>query len=66
MNMKTIKTCDECGSTFYPDSSDMSSLCPECAHKLYGYKNCEHEFKNGRCLKCFWDGSTSDFTSKSS
>lgn len=42
----------------------MSNLCPECAYILYGYKNCEHEFKNGRCIKCFWNGKASDYIHK--
>ncbi|MCL1994166.1 MAG: hypothetical protein FWG66_14575 [Spirochaetes bacterium] len=58
---KTIIVCDECGSNYYQDASKMESLCPECSHILYGYENCTHEFKNGRCQKCFWDGSASNY-----
>ncbi len=39
----------------------MESLCPECAHLLYGYERCEHDFVEGRCTRCHWDGSVSDF-----
>ena len=56
-----IKQCDECGSEFYSDLSKMMGLCPECAHYLYGYHNCEHAMVNGRCTKCYWDGSHSDY-----
>lgn len=62
MDIETTNTCDECGSEFYIDSSKMSALCPECAHQLYGYENCDHEFRDGRCIYCYWDGSRSDFT----
>ena len=58
---KEIKTCDECGSKFYASASKMQSLCPECASILYGYENCNHVFENGRCVKCFWDGSRSEY-----
>ncbi|SEK82597.1 hypothetical protein [Ruminococcus albus] len=54
--------CDECGSEFLLSASKMKGLCPECSHILYGYENCEHVFKNGRCEKCLWDGSRSQFT----
>src|ERR1700755_3204506 len=40
------KTCDECGSDYFPDASPMAALCPECAHYLYGYQNCAHAFAN--------------------
>ena len=56
-----IKVCDECGSKYYKNKSLMASLCPECAHILHGYENCSHEFENGRCSKCYWDGSSSDY-----
>jgi len=55
------RTCSECGSDYYAASSPMQELCPECAHFLYGYKNCPHDFQNGRCIKCHWDGSTSEY-----
>ena len=53
--------CDECGSKFLKSSSKMMTLCPECAHVLYGYPNCAHAFKNGRCIYCHWDGSQSEY-----
>lgn len=61
---KEIKQCDECGSEFYSDSSKMIGLCPECVHHLYGYPNCNHTMVDGRCTKCYWDGSHSDFIKK--
>ena len=61
---RNINTCDECNSQYYSDTSEMSSLCPECSHFLYGYKNCEHQFENGRCLKCFWNGNQSEYIYK--
>lgn len=59
-----LKQCDECGSLYYADASEMMSLCPECAHHLHGYEKCEHEFVDGRCVKCYWDGSVSAFIAK--
>lgn len=53
--------CDECGSTFIRGRSQMSGLCAECAHQLYGYPACAHMFANGRCTQCGWDGSVSEF-----
>lgn len=53
--------CDECGSGFIASASTMAGLCAECAHRLYGYPACPHEMKDGRCAKCGWDGSVSDF-----
>lgn len=58
---REIKTCEECGSKYYAMSSKMQSMCPECASILYGYDNCNHVFKGGRCIKCFWDGSRSNY-----
>jgi len=58
---REIKECDECRSLYYKEASEMLALCPECAHYLYGCKKCEHHFEMGRCIKCYWDGSTSDF-----
>jgi hypothetical protein len=55
------RDCDECGSDYFADTSQMARLCPECAHLLYGYPNCDHSFADGRCAKCHWDGSRSDF-----
>jgi hypothetical protein len=42
----------------------MSNLCPECAYILYDYKNCEHQFLNGRCVKCYWNGNKSAYINK--
>jgi hypothetical protein len=56
-----LNICDECGSEYYRDTSKMTSLCTECAHILYGYEKCKHAFKDGRCINCYWDGSTSHF-----
>ncbi len=53
--------CDECRSSFRKGSSQMPRLCPECAHHLYGYPNCEHVFENGRCIRCGWNGNQSDY-----
>ncbi|MDR2889028.1 MAG: hypothetical protein LBV33_04210 [Lachnospiraceae bacterium] len=61
---KSIRTCDECGSKYYESTSQMASLCPECAYVLYGYDNCDHTFLNGRCIKCFWDGTHSKYIKK--
>lgn len=58
------KICDECESLYYGETSEMTALCPECAHLLYGYKNCAHIFVDGRCLKCYWDGSISEYCKK--
>lgn len=57
-------TCDECESPFYAASSAMKSLCPECAHLLYGHPNCDHSFAAGSCTKCGWNGARSVFTEK--
>lgn len=53
--------CDECGSSYFIDASAMSGLCAECAHRLYGYPKCEHTFVDGRCTKCGWNGSFSNY-----
>ena len=53
--------CDECGSIYLKAYSKMEGLCPECASVLYGYEKCQHVFKDGRCIKCLWDGSRSDY-----
>lgn len=55
------RTCDECKSPYFIDSSEMMSLCPDCAYKLYGYPNCPHEFEKGYCKKCGWNGQTSEY-----
>ena len=61
MDSNCERICDECGSSFLQASSQMSSLCPECASVLYGYPTCEHIFVDGRCIKCHWDGSQSEY-----
>jgi predicted RNA-binding Zn-ribbon protein involved in translation (DUF1610 family) len=53
------RCCDECGSDYLAESSQMLSLCPECAHHLYGCLWCPHLFAGGRCSRCGWDGSVS-------
>ena len=53
--------CTECQSEYFKNSSEMPKMCPDCSHKLYGYENCSHEFDNGRCAKCYWNGKTSEF-----
>ena len=57
MSNRATKACNECGSQFFPESSCMDALCPECAHILYGYPACAHTFADGRCSKCHWDRS---------
>ena len=64
MAEKELALCDECGSLFFKGSSQMMALCPECAYVLYGYPNCEHNFHNGRCMNCYWDGSKSAYIKK--
>ena len=64
MAEKELALCDECGSLFFKGSSKMMGLCPECAHVLYGYPNCDHYFQNGRCVHCYWDGSKSVYIKK--
>lgn len=59
--LRNISACDECDSEYYSDTSQMTNLCPECSHVLYCYENCQHEFANGRCIKCFWNGNSSDY-----
>lgn len=59
--MPTLKTCNECNSEFYKETSQMEGICPECASLLYGYENCEHEFENNRCVKCYWKGNSSSY-----
>lgn len=61
MPIQNILQCDECKSAFVETTSQMSSLCPECSHQLYGKDNCDHEFKDGKCKICHWDGSRSTF-----
>ena len=64
MAEKELALCDECGSLFFKGSSQMMGLCPECAHVLYGYPNCDHHFQDGRCVNCYWDGSKSVYIKK--
>ncbi len=61
MNGFQIAICDECSSEFVLAKSKMSSLCPNCAHIIYGYDNCNHIFKNGKCILCLWNGNESDY-----
>ena len=61
MDKMETAVCDDCGSEFLKGSSKMMALCPECAHYLYGYPNCRHVFENGRCVRCYWDGSESAY-----
>ena len=61
MKENEIGVCGECGSEFLKSKSKMQGLCPECASILYGYTNCKHIFKNGRCVHCLWDGSRSEY-----
>ena len=61
---KELAVCDECGSLFFKGFSQMMGLCPECAHILYGYPNCDHHFQDGRCVHCYWDGSKSVYIKK--
>ncbi|HTE25805.1 hypothetical protein [Flavitalea sp.] len=61
---KKISACAECDSEYNTVTSEMTDLCPECSHILYGYKNCPHHFENGRCIKCAWDGSESEYIHK--
>jgi hypothetical protein len=49
MKNSSTTTCEECDSLYFSDSSRMSSMCPECAHIIYGYKACVHDFVDGRC-----------------
>jgi len=50
MSKENIEVCDECKSEYYRSSSKMTNLCPNCAHILYDYENCNHKFENGRCI----------------
>ncbi len=60
----TVANCDECGSAFLSSDATMSGLCPECSHYLYDKPNCAHSFRDGRCRRCGWDGSVSDYVAK--
>jgi predicted RNA-binding Zn-ribbon protein involved in translation (DUF1610 family) len=55
------KKCEECNSDYFISTSKMSNLCPECSHQLYNYENCSHIFQNNRCIKCHWNGNTTEF-----
>lgn len=59
--VKEIRSCSECDSEYFIHTSKMTYLCPDCSHFLYGYPNCEHEFKNERCSLCHWNGISSDY-----
>lgn len=61
---RKLSTCAECDSAYYTDTSEENDLCPECSHMLYGFRNCMHQFENGRCIKCFWNGKTSEYIRK--
>lgn len=58
---RTETICDECGSPFMSSQATMSGLCPECSHYLYNKPNCPHSFRDGRCRRCGWDGSVSEY-----
>ena len=58
---KEINTCKECKSDYFLKTSKRENLCPNCAHYLYGQKQCGHRFeKSERCTKCYWDGTFSE------
>jgi predicted RNA-binding Zn-ribbon protein involved in translation (DUF1610 family) len=59
--LRETRRCDECGTDYFAAASQMVSLCPECAHWLYGYARCAHDFGPGRCSRCGWDGSASAY-----
>lgn len=54
-----MKSCIECGTAFNVECSKMKELCPDCAHKHYGYKSCENIYEDNNCTVCFWEGSKS-------
>ncbi len=61
----TLKgNCDECGSGFILQASKMKNLCPECSHWLYAHPACDHEFKEGRCSECGWNGNSTAYIEK--
>ena len=57
---KEINTCKECKSEYYAATSKKENLCPNCAHYLYGQRQCHHTFKEGRCSKCYWNNTFSE------
>ncbi|MCD1116824.1 hypothetical protein [Chryseobacterium turcicum] len=59
-----IRKCEECQSEYFSTTSKMSNLCPECSHILYNYENCTHVFENKRCIKCYWNGNTTEYLKK--
>lgn len=58
---ESLRECDECKSQFIHSTVTMTGVCRECAHWLYGYDRCDHEFRDGCCFECGWDGSISEF-----
>ncbi|RVC75082.1 MAG: hypothetical protein E5Y89_04340 [Mesorhizobium sp.] len=64
MTDRLTETCEECGSAYFGGVSAMVNLCPDCAHHLYGYPNCDHRFESGQCVVCGWDGSRSQFVAR--
>jgi predicted RNA-binding Zn-ribbon protein involved in translation (DUF1610 family) len=58
---RETKECNECESLYYSDTSKMMALCPDCSSQLYGYKNCNHQFENDRCVNCYWNGKSSKY-----
>jgi predicted RNA-binding Zn-ribbon protein involved in translation (DUF1610 family) len=56
--------CNECGSNFISESSEMINLCKECSHILYNYEKCEHLFEKENCTKCGWNANRSVFMLK--
>lgn len=61
MMNKAKNSCDECQSLYFIDNSKMTGLCPDCAHKLYGYPSYDHHFEERNCLKCGWNGQDSNY-----
>lgn len=59
--MAPSPTCNECGSRFRPETTEYPSLCPECAHWIYGTTNCNHKFEGSRCWHCLWDGASTAY-----
>ena len=64
MDVSKLNICDECNSEFNKESSEMENHCPECSLVLYGYPNCEHNFIENRCEKCYWNGKSSEYIEK--